>query len=208
MLYNQLGGDWLLVIAGYNGGPGRVLSAIRRTGSRDFWELQYSLPVESRNHVKKFIATHYVMEGSGGVTTVTNQELASLHTRAIEENNQSLSQNQAIRANLPTQQVEGTATQKIQGKYNSVVLATQLAVDIAQFNRLNPHFDKLVHEEEGYELRLPEDKLQQFNTQRYSILQQSNMASLQSVTESVNDFPDPKKAAAAPAYTPSVRKRK
>nr|MCU0387758.1 lytic transglycosylase domain-containing protein [Chitinophagaceae bacterium] len=35
ILYNQLGGDWLLVIAGYNGGPGKVFNAIKRTGSRD-----------------------------------------------------------------------------------------------------------------------------------------------------------------------------
>jgi membrane-bound lytic murein transglycosylase D len=52
ILYNQLGQDWLLVIAGYNGGPGRVLNAIKKTGSRDFWVLQNSLPLESRNHVK------------------------------------------------------------------------------------------------------------------------------------------------------------
>jgi membrane-bound lytic murein transglycosylase D len=53
--------DWLLVIAAYNGGPGNVNSAIKRTGSRDFWTIQYHLPAESRDHVKKFIATHYIM---------------------------------------------------------------------------------------------------------------------------------------------------
>lgn len=202
MLYDQLGGDWLLVIAGYNGGPGKVLSAIRRTGSRDFWELQYSLPLESRNHVKKFIATHYVMEGNGGVTTVTNQELASLHAQAIEQNNKGL------RNSLVAQQVEGTVTQKIQGKYNSVVLANQLAIDIQQFNKLNPGFDKLVHEEEGYELRLPEEKMPQFNAQRYQILQQSIMTSLQSVTDVAEGFPDPKKVPAVPAASPVPPKRK
>ena len=50
--------DWLLVIAAYNGGPGNVNSAIRRNNSADFWTLQNSLPAESRDHVKKFIATH------------------------------------------------------------------------------------------------------------------------------------------------------
>ncbi|MEO7048270.1 MAG: lytic transglycosylase domain-containing protein, partial [Ferruginibacter sp.] len=55
-LYKQLH-DWLLVIAAYNGGPGRVFSAMKRSGSKDFWALQYYLPEESRNHVKKFIAT-------------------------------------------------------------------------------------------------------------------------------------------------------
>ncbi|MEO5985326.1 MAG: lytic transglycosylase domain-containing protein, partial [Ferruginibacter sp.] len=67
-LYKDLN-DWLLVIAAYNGGPGRVYSAIRKSGSKDFWSLQYYLPEESRNHVKKFIATHYVMEGNGDFTS-------------------------------------------------------------------------------------------------------------------------------------------
>ena len=36
--------DWLLVIAAYNGGPGNVLKAIRKSGgSKDFWTLQYYL---------------------------------------------------------------------------------------------------------------------------------------------------------------------
>ena len=67
-------GDWLLVIAAYNGGPGKVNTAIKKSGSRDFWTLQKYLPAESKNHVKKFIATHYMMEGEGGITTVTKAE--------------------------------------------------------------------------------------------------------------------------------------
>jgi membrane-bound lytic murein transglycosylase D len=207
ILYDQVGGDWLLVIAAYNGGPGRVFSAIKRTGTRDFWGLQYSLPTESRNHVKKFIATHYVMEGTGGVTTVTSKELSLLHEKAIEENNNAISSgfgdNNSLRAKLPAQQIEGTTTQKIQGKYNSMILANSLGYDIAQFNKLNPGFDKLVSEEEGYELRLPDEKMQQFSNQRYQILQQSIMASLQSVTDTPEGFPEPKKQS-----TPVVKKKK
>jgi len=209
ILYDQVGGDWLLVIAAYNGGPGRVFSAIKRTGTRDFWGLQYSLPTESRNHVKKFIATHYVMEGTGGVTTVTSKELASLHEKAIEENNAAISNgfgdNNTLRARLSSQAIEGTTTQKIQGKYNSIILSNSLGYDIAQFNKLNPGFDNLVSEEAGYELRLPEEKMQQFSNNRYQILQQSIMASLQSVTQTPEGFPEPKKAA-VPAT--AVKKKK
>jgi len=39
-------------------------------GSKDFWVLQNYLPIETMNYVKKFIGTHYIMEGEGGVTTV------------------------------------------------------------------------------------------------------------------------------------------
>ncbi len=57
-------GDWLLVLAAYNGGPVPVYRAIRKAHSRDFWTLQRYLPAESRAHVKKFIATAYYFEGN------------------------------------------------------------------------------------------------------------------------------------------------
>ncbi|MDP4254977.1 MAG: lytic transglycosylase domain-containing protein [Bacteroidota bacterium] len=72
-LYAQFG-DWLLVLAAYNGGPGKVLTAIHKSGSRNFWALQSYLPAESREHVKRFIATHYYFEGQGSVTTLTKAE--------------------------------------------------------------------------------------------------------------------------------------
>jgi len=70
-------GDWLLVIAAYNTGPGNVMKAIKKSGSRDFWKLQNYLPLETRLHVKKFIGTHYFFEGKGSVTTLTKQEVIS-----------------------------------------------------------------------------------------------------------------------------------
>lgn len=62
-------GDWLLVLAAYNGGPLPVYRAIHRSHSRNFWTLQRYLPAESRQHVKKFIATAYYFEGAGNTTT-------------------------------------------------------------------------------------------------------------------------------------------
>ncbi len=56
-------GDWLLVLAAYNGGPRPVYRAIHKAHSRSFWALQKYLPAESRGHVKKFIATAYYFEG-------------------------------------------------------------------------------------------------------------------------------------------------
>jgi len=57
-------GDWLLVLAAYNGGPRPVYRAIHKSHSRNFWVLQRYLPRESREHVKKFIATAYYFERS------------------------------------------------------------------------------------------------------------------------------------------------
>lgn len=74
-LHRQFG-DWLLAIAAYNSGPGPILKAIRLSGSRNFWKMQYYLPTETRGHVKRFIATHHYFEGHGGITTMTKEETA------------------------------------------------------------------------------------------------------------------------------------
>ena len=52
-------GDWHLALASYNSGPGRVQSAIRRSGSHDFWKLSASrryLPQETRDYVPLILA--------------------------------------------------------------------------------------------------------------------------------------------------------
>jgi membrane-bound lytic murein transglycosylase D len=55
-------GDWTLVIAAYNCGPGNVNRAIRRSGGKkDFWDIYYFLPRETRGHVPAFVAAAYIM---------------------------------------------------------------------------------------------------------------------------------------------------
>ena len=82
-LYNELG-DWLLAVAAYNAGSGRVHQAIRNAGSRDFWRLQNFLPLETRNHVKRFIGVHYYFEGKGSLATLTKAETLQ-HNKAMAE---------------------------------------------------------------------------------------------------------------------------
>ena len=54
-------GDWLLVIAAYNCGPGNVNKAIARSGGkRTFWEIRENLPRETRGYVPAFIAATYI----------------------------------------------------------------------------------------------------------------------------------------------------
>tara|TARA_B110000459_G_scaffold195263_1_gene235713 strand:- start:1681 stop:2991 length:1311 start_codon:yes stop_codon:yes gene_type:complete len=60
-LYDTFG-DWNLVLAAYNGGPGYLQRKIVSVGSSDFWELYPYLRKETRNYVPTFIAMNYVME--------------------------------------------------------------------------------------------------------------------------------------------------
>ncbi|MBC7412006.1 MAG: LysM peptidoglycan-binding domain-containing protein [Bacteroidia bacterium] len=63
-LYNMFG-DWQLVLASYNAGPGTVNRAIRRSGGkRTYWEIRPFLPVETQGYVPGFIAATYVMNYS------------------------------------------------------------------------------------------------------------------------------------------------
>jgi len=60
-MYN-LYGDWHLVLAAYNCGPGNVNKAIRRSGGKmDFWKIFPNLPRETRSYVPLFIAAAYIM---------------------------------------------------------------------------------------------------------------------------------------------------
>ena len=56
-LYGMFG-DWYLVMAAYNSGPGNVVKAIERTGYADFWELQKRnvLPEQTKNYVPIILA--------------------------------------------------------------------------------------------------------------------------------------------------------
>jgi membrane-bound lytic murein transglycosylase D len=69
-------GDWLLVLAAYNGGPVPVYRAIHKAHSRNFWVLEKYLPAESRWHVKKFIATAYYFENTDKTNAIPKVETA------------------------------------------------------------------------------------------------------------------------------------
>ena len=165
-LYKQMH-DWLLVIAAYNGGPGRVYSAISKSGSRNFWALQYYLPEESRNHVKKFIATHYIMEGEGSNNSFSVSEGMSAYTGSMGAG---ASNPYSNKPTLSVAERELAETQNISGKFNSVVIAKNITMDIAQFNRYNPQFDMLLNSNGQFELILPADKMQLFMANKYQIL--------------------------------------
>jgi membrane-bound lytic murein transglycosylase D len=61
-LYRMFG-DWQMVLAAYNCGPGTLTRAIRRSGGKKtYWEIRPYLPQETQGYVPAFIAVNYVMK--------------------------------------------------------------------------------------------------------------------------------------------------
>ena len=151
--------DWLLVIAAYNGGEGAVLRAMRKSNSRDFWKLQYYLPTESMNHVKKFIATHYVFEGEGGITTLTKEERNA--------------QAELLKQTLTQEELNNSVTQLITGRYKKEAILKYTGTDPVEFSRYNPAFSTTIATKGTYLLRLSAACMQSFNENKRPILEES-----------------------------------
>lgn len=54
--------DWNLVLSAYNSGEGRVLGAIKKAGTKDYWEIRKYLPKETKAYAPSFHAVRYVGE--------------------------------------------------------------------------------------------------------------------------------------------------
>ena len=143
--------DWLLVIAAYNGGPERVYSAIKKSGSKDFWKLQYYLPLESRNHVKKFITTHYIMESKNMDFKLNNKT-------------------NSIQSKLTEVEAAHADTLLVSGKYKSKVIIKNIQIESEAFQRYNPEFDQVLLKTGQYKMILPSEKMNQFKQNKYAIL--------------------------------------
>lgn len=155
--------DWLLTIAAYNAGVGGVNRAIKAAGgSKDFWKVQYYLPKETRNHVKKFISTHYFFEGSGGITTMSAKE-----TRELREELASSENGSAV-----IELIGNTNIVRIKGIYKKAAICKVLNIDEAEFDKINPNFDKALSDGQFYDLRIPDGKTDQFMQEKDQILQE------------------------------------
>ena len=94
---------------------------MKKSHSKDFWNLQYYLPAESRNHVKKFIGTQYTFEGQGSVTTLTKDEATDqLSGSSMYVFNRKLSKDE----------LEGAKTLNISGKYFASVISKYIMMDV------------------------------------------------------------------------------
>jgi membrane-bound lytic murein transglycosylase D len=159
-LYQQFG-DWLLVVAAYNGGAGRLSKAIEKKKTKDFWALQYELPLETRNHVKKFIATHAIFEGVSMTELDKNQstQTASISTAS-----------------------SGMERIVISGRFNAKTMAIWLKMPLIYLKELNPNIDQQLSTGKSYTLMLPTKEAKLFEVHKNQILQ----ASIQSLYQDID----------------------
>ena len=171
-LYVQFS-DWLLVVAAYNGGAGRVKQAIQRKGSKDFWQIEYELPLETRNHVKKFIATYYVFEGEDAIAS---DDIGKAKASDDIGKAKGASLTKAKKGTSDVLQIDFKEV-VVSGRYRINIIAGYLKISEKELSVLNPKFDYTVSTGKSYSLKLPKDVLEIFEAHKNDILQ----ASLQSL---------------------------
>lgn len=128
-------GDWELVLASYNSGPGNVSKAIRRSGGKQtYWEIRNHLPKETQGYVPAFLATMYLYE--------YHKEHGIVPDRAVVQHFE-------------------TDTIRIKEKMTFRQISNLLDVPEAQLQLLNPSYKlNLVpfYQDEEHFLRLPKEK--------------------------------------------------
>jgi membrane-bound lytic murein transglycosylase D len=133
----QIFGDWALVIAAYNCGPGNIMKAIQRSGGkRDYWEIYPYLPAETRGYVPAFIAANYIM------TYYCEHNITPATARLPEETDTIM-----LYQNLHFKQV-----------------AEVLGMEMDELRALNPQYrrDVVTGYSEPTDLRLPKEYIAQF----------------------------------------------
>ena len=144
-------GDWDLVLASYNSGPGNVSKAIRRSGGqKNYWNIRKNLPKETQGYVPAFLATMYIYE--------YHKEHGIVPERAAVKHFET-----------------DTIMIKQQMSFNQI--RDLLDVPVAQLQLLNPSYKLNVipfYKDEPHFLRLPRDKAAIFasnETQIYAYAQ-------------------------------------
>ena len=134
-------GDWDLVLASYNSGPGNVSKAIRRSGGQqNYWNIRKNLPKETQGYVPAFLATMYIYEYHTAHGIVPN--------RAIIKH-------------------FATDTIMIKKQMTFKQISDLLDIPVAQLQLLNPSYKLNVipfYEDQNHFLRLPQDKVAVFTS--------------------------------------------
>ncbi|TDE04903.1 LysM peptidoglycan-binding domain-containing protein [Flavobacterium hiemivividum] len=132
-------GDWELVLASYNSGPGNVSKAIRRSGGKQsYWDIRKYLPKETQGYVPAFLATMYLYE---------------------------YHKEHGIKADKAVVQHFATDTIMIKKQMSFKQIADLLDVPVSQLQLLNPSYKLNVvpfYHDENHYIRLPREKIATF----------------------------------------------
>jgi membrane-bound lytic murein transglycosylase D len=169
------------------------------SGRSDFWGMQYFLPAESRNHVYKFIATGYILDrfntffGVGNDDNNDNPGVATINVPA--------SAVAFTSTELTEEEMYNTVEFNITGKYRLDAIAKRLNIEQTQLEHLNPDFARMMSgPDNSYDLRIPKEKMKQFQADKEEILKESLALMLDDKATSVDKskFPPPAKLAPTP----------
>ncbi|TRX35953.1 LysM peptidoglycan-binding domain-containing protein [Flavobacterium restrictum] len=134
-------GDWDLVLASYNSGPGNVAKAIRRSGGQqNFWNIKKHLPQETQGYVPAFLATMYIYE--------YHKEHGIVPERALVKN-------------------FATDTIRIKKQMSFKQIADLIDIPVVELQLLNPSYKLNVipfYGDQDHYLRLPQDKIAIFTS--------------------------------------------
>lgn len=146
-------GDWDLVLASYNTGPGNVAKAIRRSGGKqNYWNIRPYLHKETQGYLPAFLATMYIFEYHKEHGIVPNKPVANLYA---------------------------TDTIQIKSKMTFKQISDLMDVSVAELQFLNPAYKRDVVPfitGENHYLRLPSDKTATFVTNEEKIYAYINYA--------------------------------
>ena len=139
-------GDWDLVLASYNSGPGNVAKAIRRSGGQqNYWNIRKNLPQETQGYVPAFLATMYIYE--------YHKEHGIKPERA------------------PIKHF-ATDTVMIKRQMSFKQISELIDISVAQLQILNPSYKLNVvpsYRDQSHYLRLPQDKMAVFTSNESKI---------------------------------------
>jgi len=177
--------DWLLTVAAYNCGAGRLDQAISRAGGEvDFWAAKKYLPKETQNHVLAFIATATIMERldkyiDSGLPD--NFDWASLNYSGALPNAKAQENNadHPLIKRFGVEEVKKMALVRINKPLNLEVLSSVLQTSSRILGLWNyDYYDYVANYLSGetYNLRIPKDKLGVFLANKSYIQSASDKA--------------------------------
>lgn len=142
--------DWNLALAAYNCGPGNVSKAMKRSQSKDFWEIRKNLPKETQKYLPRFIAAMYLLNYyhyHGFNLDVVNPDYSDVATMTVKQ------------------------------KVYLSSLAKELNVDYGILRKLNPEYlQGYIPSSQGkYSVRIPSSRVgnyyKKYDPARYNKLQ-------------------------------------